>query len=86
VSVEVHKIIPIGKDAFGDALCVEVHARGYANWYKTWACFDYDFDDEGLLPDERPTLRDREEHQVEWLYDADVVSVPRRVGEDRQIA
>jgi hypothetical protein len=61
VSVEVHQIISIGMDAFGDALCAEVWARGYVNWYQTWAIFNYDLDEDGYLPDERPTLRDYKE-------------------------
>lgn len=63
MTVETLPIYPIGKFADGDALCVEVHDRGYVNWYKTYACFDYD--ENGDLPDERPTLRDNRDCSLE---------------------
>lgn len=54
MTVEPHKIYPIGMLEDGDIYCVEVCARGYANWFKLYAEFDL-FDELAppTLPDEK---------------------------------
>ena len=53
MGVEVHQIYPIGMLEDGDVYCVEVHARGFANWYKLYASFDlFDELEPPTLPDE----------------------------------
>jgi len=52
MSVETHRLYPIGMLADGDVYCVTVHARGFADWFKLYA--EFDFYDEL----DQPTLKD----------------------------
>lgn len=58
MSVDVHRIYPIGMLEDGDVYCVAVHARGYADWFKLFA--DLDIFDEL----DQPTLREEEVQEL----------------------
>lgn len=65
MTVEPHKIYPVGEDEYGDVYCVAVYARGYVDWFKLYASLDF-FDE--LAP---PTLKDEEVQSLlggdEWI-------------------
>jgi hypothetical protein len=74
VSVETHRIYPIGLQDDGDTLCAEVWERGYVNWFRWYGIFDYDED--GYILDDRPTIP--EQPLVESWLDDDAGGEERR--------
>lgn len=68
MNVEIHRIYPIGLQDDGDTLCIELWERGYINWFKWYGIFDYDED--GCILDNRPTIPEQPLVDFEWDVDA----------------